>query len=244
MWLFAIVYVVNFSQAYWKKINKDESIMSEEFNGGMQRKIKVKDMVRLCIAFAPIALFAIGFASIMLLIGATIKGAIVSVCWNIAITTMFGVHKITLFQAFVLVFTIGCLKTDYISEVKFEYAKIKEKIFERCQKKKMTKIVKKKIVKVVPVILIVIFSVISIFITIWITMYSWNNILPQLLNVELVKINLGQAFCFAYIFNLIFGISKSDDKKSKKNKENKEDFEKKENTDETTIISEDKPIDE
>ena len=75
--------------------------------------------------------------------------------------------------------------------------------------------------KIVSAILIVVFELISILITIGVTMYSWNNILPQLLNVELVQINFGQAFGFAYLFNLFFGISKSDDKKSKDNKENK-----------------------
>ena len=49
-------------------------------------------------------------------------------------------------------------------------------------------------------------------------MYSWNNILPLLLNVELAQINFWQAFGFAYWFNLLFGFSKFDEKKFKEDK--------------------------
>ena len=212
--------------------------MSEKFNGGIWRKIK--DGVSLCIAFTPTVLLAVALVTIMLLIGAVIKGAIVSVCWNVAMTTMFGFQKITLFQAFVLAFTIGYLRSDCTSGVKSEYAKLKEEIFKKSKKEKMA--------KVVSVILIVVFELISILITIGVTMYSWNNILPQLLNVELVQINFWQAFGFAYLFNLLFGISKSEDKKSKedKEKENNEIAEKHDNTEEETIeaelVSEDAPI--
>lgn len=182
--------------------------MSEKFNGIWR---KIKEGVSLCVVFFPIVLVAILIAIVMLLISAVIRGAIVSVCWNVAMTTMFGFQKITIFQAFVLAFTIGCLRSNYLSSAKSEYADFKEKIFSRSKKEKMA--------KVVSVILVVIFEIISIFITIWVVMYSWNNILPQLLNVELVQINFGQAFGFAYLFNLLFGIYESDNKKSKEDKE-------------------------
>ena len=212
--------------------------MSEKFNGGIWRKIK--DGVSLCIAFTPIVLLGVALITIMLLLMAVIQGAIVSVCWNVAMTTMFGFQKITLFQAFVLAFTIGCLRSDYTSGAKSEYAKLKEEIFKKSKKEK--------IAKVVSVILIVVFELISILITIGVTMYSWNNILPQLLNVELVQINFWQAFGFAYLFHLLLGISKSENKKSKedKEKENNEIAEKKDDTEEETIeaelASEDDPI--
>lgn len=212
--------------------------MSEKFNGGIWRKIK--DGVSLCIAFTPIVLLGVALITIMLLLMAVIQGAIVSVCWNVAMTTMFGFQKITLFQAFVLAFTIGCLRSDYTSGAKSEYAKLKEEIFKKSKKEKMA--------KVVSVILIVVFELISILITIGVTMYSWNNILPQLLNVELVQINFWQAFGFAYLFHLLFGISKSEDKKSKEDKEkdNNEIAEKNDDTEEETIeaefVSEDDPI--
>lgn len=203
------IYNKFFHEPHWKnQINKEESIMSEKFNGIWR---KIKEGVSLCVVFFPIVLVAILIAIVMLLISAVIRGAIVSVCWNVAMTTMFGFQKITIFQAFVLAFTIGCLRSNYLSSAKSEYADLKEKIFSRSKKEKMA--------KVVSVILVVIFEIISIFITIWVVMYSWNNILPQLLNVELVQINFGQAFGFAYLFNLLFGIYESDNKKSKEDKE-------------------------
>lgn len=184
--------------------------MSEKFNGIWR---KVKGVVILCVAFIPVVLVAVLFAIVMLLIWAVIQGAIASVCWNVAMTTMFGFQKITVFQAFVLAFTIGCLRSNYLSSAKSEYAELKEKIFNKSENEKMA--------KVVSVVLVVIFELISILIAIWVVMYFWNNILPQLLNVELVQINFEQAFGFTYLFNLLFGLSKSDSKKSKEIKKKK-----------------------
>lgn len=181
--------------------------MSEKFKNGWR---KVKDGVSLGIAFIPIVFLGVALATVMLLIGAVIKGAIVSVCWNIAMTTMFGFSKVTMFQAFVLAFTIGCLRANYFGSTKSEYEELKGKLFEKSKEEKMA--------KVVSVLLVIILEIISILIAVGVTMYSWNNILPQLLNVELVKINFWQALGFAYLFNLLFGVSKSDDKKSKKDK--------------------------
>lgn len=181
--------------------------MSEKLRNGWR---KVKDGVSFGIVFIPIVLLGVALATVMLLIVAVIKGAIASVCWNIAMTTMFGFSKVTMFQAFVLAFTIGCLRANYFSSAKSEYEDLKGKLFEKSKKEKMA--------KVVSILLVIIFEIISILITVGITMYSWNNILPQLLNVELVQINFWQALGFAYLFNLLFGVSKSDDKKSKEDK--------------------------
>ncbi len=183
--------------------------MSEKFKNGWR---KVKEGVSLGIAFIPIVLLGVAIVTIMLLIGAVIKGAIVSLCWNTAMTTMFGFQKITMFQAFVLAFTIGCLRANYLGSAKSEYRDLKEKLSKKCQKEK--------IAKVVSVVLVILLELISILIAVGVVMYSWNNILPQLLNIELVQINFVQAFGFAYLFNLIFGGSKSDDKKSKEDKDN------------------------
>ena len=125
-------------------------------------------------------------------------------------TTMFGFSKVTMFQAFVLAFTIGCLRANYFGNAESEYEDLNEKLFEKNKKEK--------IAKVVSVLLVIIIKIISILIAVGVTMYSWNNIIPQLLNVELVQINFWQAFGFAYLFNLLFGVSKSDDKKSKEDK--------------------------
>ena len=206
--------------------------MSEKLNTVWR---KVKDGVSLCIAYTPIILLGVVFISIMLLLMAAIKGAILSVCWNIAMTTMFGFQKITLFQMVALAYTIGCLKFDYTSETKSQYAELKERICNKSKSEKMAKIIS--------VVLIVVFVLISILITIGVTMYSWNNILPQLLNVELVQINFWQAFGFSYLFNFLFGISKSYNKKSKEDKKNKKNAEKEDDTEKETseakLVSED-----
>lgn len=181
--------------------------MSEKFRNDLR---KVKEEVSFGIAFIPIVLWLVVLFIVMLLIGAAIKGAIISIFWNIAMPTMFGFSKVTMFQAFVLALTISCLRATYFSSTKSDYEELKKKIFERSKKEKMS--------KVISVLLVIIFEFISILVAVWVTMYSWNDILPQLLNVELVKINFWQAFGFAYIFNLLFGHSESDSKKSKEEK--------------------------
>lgn len=186
--------------------------MSEKSKNGWR---KVKDEISLGIAFIPILLLVLllgfVFVTVTLAIVAVVTGAIFRVCWNTAMTTMFDFSKVTMFQAFVLAYTIGSLKTDYYNRAKSEYEDLKkEKIFE--------KIKNPKVAKVVLVLLVIIFEIGSILIAVGVTMYSWNNILPRLLNVELAQINFGQAFGFAYLFNLLFGFSKSEEKKSKEDK--------------------------
>lgn len=182
--------------------------MSEKSKNGWR---KVKDGISLGIAFIPILLLGVVFVTVPLAIVAVVMGAIFRVCWNTAMTTMFGFSKVTMFQAFVLAYTIGSLRSDYHNRAKSKYEELKkEKIFEEFQNKK--------IAKVVLVLLVIIFEIVSILIAVGVTMYSWNNILPRLLNVELAQINFWQAFGFAYLFNLIFGFSKSDEKKSKEDK--------------------------
>lgn len=141
-----------------------------------------------------------------------IQGAIVSLCWNVAIKAMFGFKKMRIFQAFVLTFTIGCLRTNYSSGAKQEYTKIKNKIFDMSKKEKRS--------KTAALILVGILVILSILITIFCVRYSWNNILPKLINIDLVKINPIQALGFSYIFNFFF--KNSDNEKSKEKQENNE----------------------
>lgn len=190
-----------------ERIGKNQQggiIMSEKFKKGW-RKVKVG--VSLFREFIPIMFATVGVFTGTMLIWAIVKGAIVSVCWNMGITTVFGFGKVTIFQAFVLAFTLECLRCNYRSSVKSTYIQIRGEILNKSMPEKMA--------KVISVILTIIFELISILITIWVGMYSWNNILPQVLNVELGQINFIQAFSFAYIFNLFFGISSSNCKKSK-----------------------------
>ena len=186
--------------------------MSEKFNGSTWRKIK--DGILLFLCYIPFALLALAFIAIIIIVGAVIKGAILSVCWNLAMPAMFGFEEITLFQALILAFTIGFLRTDFFGGSKSNYADFKERIFKRSEREKLSKILS--------VIFTGMINLILILITIGLTMYSWNTILPQLLKIELVQINFWQALGFAFMFNFLFGTSKQDEKKSKKKKEDKQ----------------------
>ena len=160
---------------------------------------QVKDGITLCIALIPFVLLGIALLAIMLLIMALIQGTIASICWNIAMPAMFGFQKITLFQACVLAFAISYLRFDYKNEARSKFAELKRENFNKSQNERLSIIVS--------IILVIVFELISVLITIGITMYSWNVILPQLLQVDLVHINFGQAFGFAYLFHLLFGVS-------------------------------------
>lgn len=180
--------------------------MSEKFNDVWR---KVKEGINFAKAFIPIVLLGGVFGTVIFLIWVLIKGVIVSVCWNVAMTNMFGLQKITIFQAFVLSFTIACLSTDYFGSAKLGYEKAKKKIFDKSGKEK--------IAKIVSVIFVILLEIIAILITVWTVRYSWNNLLPQLLNMELIQINFGQSLAFTYLANWLFGSSISDDKKSEDN---------------------------
>lgn len=80
--------------------------MSEKSKNGWR---KVQDGISLGIAFIPILLLGVVFVTVTLAIVAVVTGAIFRVCWNTAMTTMFGFSKVTMFQAFVLAYTIGVL---------------------------------------------------------------------------------------------------------------------------------------
>ncbi len=60
------------------------------------------------------------------------------------------------------------------------------------------------------------------------------------MNMELVQINFEQNFAFAYLFKLLFGVSKSDDMKSKNDEDNCKDMpEAEDDTEAETIEVED-----
>lgn len=182
--------------------------MSKKFNNGIWRKIKCG--VSLGIA----TLLGVAFTTIIVLpivaiiIGAI--GAIISVCWNAAIPTMFGVQRMTVIEAMVVVCTISCLELGYTSNAKSKYAELKEEIFNKSKMEKMA-----------TVILIVVYEIVLILITVLGMMYSWNTILPKLLNVDLVSINFAQAFGIIFLFHLLSEISGFDYKESKEVKTKK-----------------------
>ena len=186
--------------------------MSKKFNNGIWRKIKCG--VSLGIA----TLMGVAFTTIIVLpivaiiIGAI--GAIISVCWNVAIPAMFGVQRMTVIEAMVVVCTISCLGLGYTSNAKSKYAELKEEIFNKSKMEKMA-------VSVISVILVAVYEIVLILITVLGMMYSWNTILPKLLNVDLVSINFAQAFGFIFLFHLLSEISGFDYKESKEMKTKK-----------------------
>ena len=151
-------------------------------------------------------------------LGAVIVGLIFTICWNTAMVTMFDVQKITIINAFILAFTLGCLRGGYLRGAKNQYLELKIDYMEKDKSEKVA--------KVLSLIISGAIYLINIIISVLVTEYTWNNIIPQLLNIDLIKINFWQAFAFGYIFHLFFGhaSSSNDDKSKKKSKKKNSSF--------------------
>ena len=175
--------------------------MSEKFSSEVREKI-VDSVILFIFLIIGIPLLIV-FSLIPFLLLAFIKGIIVSFCWNVAITTMFEFSKITFFQALILIYTIDSLRYDYLGKAKSDYNDLREKA--------ISLDINEKKANVITVIIVVVVDLISILISVWLTMYTWNNILPQLINVDFVQINFVQALAFSYIFHSLFKKSASTD---------------------------------
>ena len=171
------------------------------------REIKVKDIAVILIAIITVIVISILTVGVIFCGCYVVYAFVGMVCWNISMPAMFGFSDITLMESFVLSFTIGFLRSNYFFDIKSIY--IEEKREE-------------KIANVLLIIALIIVELIAIIIAIALTMYSWNNILPNILKVDLVQINFLQAFGFAFLFNLFFRFPYNGKEKSKKDKEGKE----------------------
>ena len=170
--------------------------MSEKFSaGGVNRKIE--DGGTAFISFLPIALLILGTAIITLLINAAIGGAILKWCWDTSLTKMFGLPKIRVFQALVLFFTIACLKSGL--DTNATKAKIKEEILKKGENETIAEKVSE--------IFAAVYMLILILIAIEAIIYAWNNVIPELVNYELCKVNFIEACACAILFYMLFGAS-------------------------------------
>lgn len=150
----------------------------------------VKEILYILAIELPVAAFGI-----MLIIGGIlIKGVFLNICWNMVMPAIFGVKSLSFLQASILALTIKLLKEDIQFDVKNNYFTLKDYFLEKNIKN---------LAKQISAILAIVFVLIQIIITIVAMKYSWNTILPDLLNIKLVHINFWQAFSFAYVLNLI-----------------------------------------
>ena len=169
----------------------------------------VKEVVIDFILEFPTILYDLLSTTILFVILQAIIGTVFSICWNVAMTNMFGFNKITIWQASILHYTIYSLITNYGSSITSSYKVCKEKIFSSFENENTEKF------------LAIIFFILLELLNVFVVMHSWNNIIPQILNVELTQINFGKAFVFSFLFKIFFGFYRADDKDSKKYKENK-----------------------
>lgn len=183
--------------------NRAYSIWDEIKDG-----LTIVGFILLMVVVIVIATVAVVVASAM------IPGILFSVCWNISVAPLLGFSTISVIPALVLSFTISYLKTSFLGNIKYNYHSVLSEFEEHGEKKS----------KIFSGIATAVITILNIVIASWLFMYSWNNILPGLLNIEMVKITFIQSVCFSYILNLILGTtipsesSKKDKKKDKSSK--------------------------
>lgn len=173
----------------------------------------VKGGILIFLAFLPSLLFGIVLAAVVLISATVVEGIIFSICWNATVTTMFGFSKMKIFQAVILSFVITALKSDYFERAKSEYEGFTQKFCKKSWPEES--------IKLATVLLTTVFVLISIIFDVYVVMYFWNNILPQLLNIELVKINFWQALGFGFLCNLVIGDSRRNNEKSENDNEDR-----------------------
>ena len=136
-----------------------------------------------------------------------ISFSVLAYLWNMAIPQMFFINKITWTQLFILSFTFSGLTGVYYSDfIKNAYKYFKKAFNEKKAGKELN--LKQKIIVLfkLPLLIKTIFCIITtIILTILGVNYSWNVILPNLLCIELVKINYLQSAIFVFFANQAFG---------------------------------------
>lgn len=137
------------------------------------------------------------FSIIVLIIKAVIVGAFLMIFWNVSMPAMFGFSRITVRQATVIVFTFEWLRYDAFTIADPVYSILEVAMFQFSKNETLSKIV--------ATTSFLIYTSASILITVLVTRYTWNSILPYLLNAKLIHINSGQALGFACLFNWMFG---------------------------------------
>jgi len=187
--------------------------MNKERLNNLWQKVKYAFIIGF--TYFPYVLLGVALVTGFTFLFAVIWGLILSTCWNWSMPAMFGFNKIGLFHAWVLAFAIGYLRHDYRNQYNTTYEKLKKSISKKFEIKELG--------KVVSIILSILNVAVSVVLAVWVLIYSWNNILPQLLNIDMIKINFVQAVGFLYIFNLVFGVSKiKSNDKEEANKEEKD----------------------
>ena len=168
--------------------------MSEKKTG---RWRNLKGNILVAAEFAKVIVIILFLMVILFLGVAIVDGAIVSVLWNVSIPAMFGLNRVTLFNAFILALTIDLLRSNYAGTA--------QKLLESIEKENKNE----ESAKRVSSIKVLIIEIILFLATVILVRYCWNNILPQLINYELIQINFLQALGFSCIFMILFGNSNS-----------------------------------
>lgn len=132
------------------------------------------------------------FSLLFILLMALTFGFCVSEFWNSVIPTMFGLGKLTLANATILIYVI-ILWAGNISFTNTILTEDEEKL-----------LIAQKKAKVLSNFFNILFIIIVLIVTTILVRYSWNIILPELLSKELYKLNLLEAFDFAFLIKLIF----------------------------------------
>lgn len=180
--------------------------MSEKLKGNVR---KIKEVMRGCKKCVPVLLTFLTMINGLMIVSSIGKAILVNICWNVAMTSMFNVNKITIIQAFWLTLTVTCLRANFFNSIVSEYSECKNII-------NKFKFQDKSVSESISAIYVAIIEVLAIIIASFLVKYTWNSIFPQILKFRLIHITWVQALGFAYLFHLLFGFSDTECEKSMK----------------------------
>ena len=139
-----------------------------------------------------IILFALVGAIVAPLISSAIQGYIFMLCHNNGIVKVVSeyVNPITFLQAFLIIFSVQAIRTQYLGSIKYFSKYIEDDL--NTDKKWLPAIISATLVIIFFIIDIVVFQ------------YTYDTILPQVLKFKLPELDDIQLFALFYGLNLLF----------------------------------------
>ncbi len=173
------------------------------------------------------------------------EGLLLSLCWNAVIPRLFSLGRLSLFNAALLLFTFKHLCSNLFNSSTYYYKKLKKFFQKMTQEESVLHTAKESHLAIFAAITTAVLDLVHILITTLSFMYSWNNIIPTLFNLEIAKINFIQSFCFYVVINFFLSHFSADSSYNKKESSKKEsNNEELQNDDQIEELQNDNPIEE
>ena len=149
----------------------------------------------------------IGFGSIVGLL--VISAAILKIFWNMSIPYIFGFSTLTMWNSLMLMCSINALREPYLASAVKQFKIIKKALYEK-------DVTNESVNNTISVIATILLIALSITLSVVIVGYTWNSILPQIFNADIVKITWQQSLALIIVCGYIIGRKNTNNTEDKK----------------------------